>query len=94
MRVGDGEAALVVLLDAALDAVVGAGEHELDGAPAEARLGEHGAQRRARPVGGADASTSHGWLIGRGESRARPLPAHSMVTGRRPRRQRAQLVES
>ena len=27
------------------------------------------------------ASESHGWLIGRGCNRARPLPAHSMVTG-------------
>jgi hypothetical protein len=27
------------------------------------------------------ASSSQGWLIGRGSSRARPLPAHSRVTG-------------
>ena len=27
------------------------------------------------------ASSSQGWLTGRGSSRARPLPAHSMVTG-------------
>ena len=28
------------------------------------------------------ASVSHGWLSGRGDSRARPFPAHSKVTGR------------
>ncbi len=27
------------------------------------------------------ASSSHGWLSGRGSSRALPLPAHSIVTG-------------
>jgi hypothetical protein len=27
------------------------------------------------------ASSSQGWLTGRGSSRARPLPAHSRVTG-------------
>ena len=39
------------------------------------------------------ASVSHGWETGRGSSRARPLPAHSIVTGDGHGRRAPQLVE-
>ena len=80
-RVLERQAALVVLLDAALDPVVGAAEHELDGLvpiPASSRIGHSGVPvHSAVPI----ASVSHGCEIGRGDRRARPLPAHSIVTG-------------
>ncbi len=62
--------------------MVGAGEDDVDGVAAEPGLASSG--RSGTPVHSAvpTASTSHGWLTGRGDSRARPLPAHSSVTGR------------
>ena len=46
--------------------------------PASARIGPSGVPVHVPvPI----ASSSHGWLSGRGSSRARPLPAHSIVTG-------------
>ena len=85
-RLGEREAALVVVLDAALHAVVGAGEHELGVRRPNARPAAS-TSRSGAPVHSAvpTASTSHGWLMGRGESRARPLPAHSMRHGDGPR---------
>ena len=50
-RLGQGQAALVVVLQAALDAPVGPGEQDLDGPGAGPGLLEQGGQRRTRPLG-------------------------------------------
>jgi len=52
--VDDREAALVVLLNVALEAVVEAGEHHLERVVLESRHLEQRRQRRARPLGGPD----------------------------------------
>ena len=67
------QAALVVLLDAAFDAVVGAGEDHLDRAVAHPGLPSTAAS--GVPVHSAvpTASTSQGWLTGRGSSRGPPV---------------------
>ena len=79
-HLGDRQGALVVLLDASFDAVVGAGEHDVDGVVGDTGVGEHVGERGAGPARRADGLVNHGWLTGRGVSRARPLPAHSNVT--------------
>jgi hypothetical protein len=53
-RLVEREAAGVVLLDAALDAVVGAGEDDADGSGADAGLVEERGERRAGPFRRAD----------------------------------------
>src|SRR6185369_17154204 len=70
VRVGKREAPLIGLLDASLNPVVAAGKDDL--------AGRAGRRRSTFPT----ASTSQGWLTGRGSSRALPLPAHSIVTRR------------
>ena len=81
LRLGDREAPLVGVLDVALDAAVEPAEDDLLRLRGEAGLLEERRERRARPLGRADGAPSHGWLIGRGSISARPLPAHSRVTG-------------
>src|SRR4051794_39997542 len=53
-RVGDRQAALVVVLDALVEPAVRAGEHDLDRVVEQSRLLEHAPQQRARPLGAPD----------------------------------------
>ena len=69
------------MLDLVLRAVVRPAEDDLDGIGARPASSRNGARGVPVHVPVPIASSSHGWLSGRGSMRARPFPAHSMVTG-------------
>ena len=81
LGLGDREASFVGVLEVALDAAVEPAEDDLLRLRGETGLLEERREWRAVHSAVPTAPWSHGWLIGRGSINARPLPAHSRVTG-------------
>ena len=76
----DGEAPLVGLLLAAVDAAIEAGEERFDGTRRTPTSSSSAATVTPRQRAVPTASRSQGWLTTCGWMCARPLPAHSIVT--------------